>query len=109
MTGSGFIREVSSVVLMELWTGARSREDRRTVSALAKAPRLVTPTAGMWLELGQALSLLRRRGFDVTSTSFVNDVLIALSCRHTGALLLTANAGDFAAIARTIDFRFHVV
>ncbi|WP_394846332.1 PIN domain-containing protein [Pendulispora brunnea] len=109
LTGPGFIREVSSVVLMELRAGARSREDRRTIAALAKAPRLIVPTADMWLELGGALFELRRRGFDVTSASFVNDVLIAISCRHTGAQLLTANAADFEAIARVIDFRFRIV
>jgi predicted nucleic acid-binding protein len=94
---------------MELRAGARSKEDRRTVETLARAPRLVVPTADMWLELGRVLFDLRRQGFDVTVASFVNDVLIALSCRHAGAVLLTANAGDFAAISRVVSFRYEVV
>lgn len=94
---------------MELRAGARSKEDRRIVEALAKAPRVIVPTSAMWLELGAAAFDLRRRGFDVTSASFVNDVLIALSCRHAGAVLLTANAGDFEAISRVVDFQFCVV
>lgn len=109
LTGPGFIREVSSVVIMELRAGARSKDDRRAVDALMKAPRLIVPSARMWLELGQVLFDLRRSGFDVSSASFVNDVLIALSCRHAGATLLTANAGDFGAIARVVDFEFRVV
>jgi predicted nucleic acid-binding protein len=36
----------------------------------------------------------------------VNDVLIALTARDIGAVVLTNDASDFAAIAQVLDFSF---
>jgi len=40
------------------------------------------------------------------SRSFVNDVLLAMSCREAGAVLVTANMRDFARIAAVRRFEF---
>jgi predicted nucleic acid-binding protein len=46
---------------------------------------------------------LSRAGF---SRSFLNDVLLAVSCREAGAVLITANVADFARIRTVESFRF---
>jgi predicted nucleic acid-binding protein len=38
------------------------------------------------------------------SKAFGNDVLLALSCREAGIILVTDNARDFARIARIVAF-----
>ncbi|MFW6201311.1 MAG: hypothetical protein ACOC8B_01920 [Gemmatimonadota bacterium] len=38
--------------------------------------------------------------------SFVHDVLLALSCRESGVVLVTGNGGDFERIQRYVPFEF---
>ena len=40
------------------------------------------------------------------SKSFGNDVLLALSCREAGLVLVTDNGRDFERIARVVPFDF---
>lgn len=110
MTGSGLVRHMSTVVLMELEAGATTAAARRSVGQLAtafdKAGRLVSPSNTTWRRAGEALRLLRARGREVRRSSLVNDVLIALTARDIGAVVLTSDASDFEAIARVVDFSF---
>ena len=52
--------------------------------------------------------MAREEGFEVgrLSQSFANDVLLALSCREAGCVLVTDNERDFERIRRYVKFDF---
>ena len=52
--------------------------------------------------------LVRHEGLELprVSKAFGNDILIAVSCRETGCVLVTDNTRDFERIARVSTFRF---
>ena len=95
--------------------GAFSRKDRRLVDQLARgferAGRILVPTASDYREGGQLLRRLQEeKGYDLSKAySLVNDVLIALSARRMGAMVITRNARDFEAIRALRPFSLLVV
>jgi len=105
---------LSVVVAQELRAGVRSPADRRRLERHVLAPfertgRLLTPSTQAWHDSGDLLAdLVRREGIELSrvSKSFGNDVLLALSCRESGVVLVTANTRDFARIARLAAFDF---
>lgn len=98
----------SAVVLAELSRGARSREMKRFVDDLAKNLRVIAPNEREWVESGRIVSrIVTAKGYDVHKTREIHfDVLIALTARRIGALLITCNAADFAAIREFLSFNF---
>jgi len=67
------------------------------------------PRPGAWEQSGIVLAdLVRREGLELhrLSKAFGNDVLLALSCREAGLVLVTDNGRDFARIARIRNFEF---
>src|SRR5262245_10745206 len=100
-----FVVRQSSVVLSELRRGARTREARRLVDALHRLARIQwAPTAADWWEAGR---LIRDIGNDQDwdrskRRDFQNDVLIALTARHHGATVVTANRVDFELLAQAL-------
>jgi predicted nucleic acid-binding protein len=52
--------------------------------------------------------LVRRDGLELAraSKALGNDILLALSCREAGLVLITDNQRDFVRIARIVRFRF---
>ena len=108
------VKHLSAVVLMELRSGAFSTSDRRRLvhveSAFARAGRIVVPSRTVFVEAGEALNRLAKRGFAVGSThSIVNDVLIALSARSIGATVVTQNEKDYRTIESVAPFQLEVV
>jgi predicted nucleic acid-binding protein len=105
---------LSSIVEQELRAGARSDVDRRRLerSVLQRfwgARRVVPPSARTWQQSGGVLATLRDDdglGVSRTPKSFGNDILLALSCREHGMVLLTDNERDFARIARIAPFDY---
>ena len=105
---------LSSVVALELLSGTRSLADRRTLEhhwlrRFIAANRVITPSPAAWRRSGDVLRTLRaREGLDVSrvSKAFGNDILLALSCREAGMVLITKNARDFGRIARVTAFEF---
>ncbi len=105
---------LSAVVAQELRAGAQSHNDRRlldrhVLDLFRRRGRLVTPSARAWEDSGDVLAELgRREGLDLPrlSKAFGNDVLLALSCREVGIVLVTDNERDFARIARIVSFDF---
>ena len=105
---------LSLVVAQELRAGVRRREDRRVLerhvlSVFERAGRTFTPSANAWHRSGDLLSeMARREGLEIgrLSKSFANDVLLALSCREAGCVLVTDNARDFEHIRRYVQFDF---
>ena len=111
--GPGVVRYLSSVVQMELRTGARTRPARRVLDQLVRAhaasARLIAPSPAVFDEAGLVLQALRMAGREVRRASLVNDVLIALTARTLGATLYTGDRKDFEMIRRIRDFALQVV
>lgn len=60
------------------------------------AHRIVSPSAQIWAEAGILAGIRARTGgFQARSQDTLNDALIFLQARETGAVVLTANIGDF--------------
>jgi predicted nucleic acid-binding protein len=105
---------LSSVVASELRAGAGSSKDRRKLEEDILGPfvrrdRVVTPTAAAWDALGLTLATLREKeGLQLAQVrrSFAFDILLAYSCRETGAVLVTGNARDVARIRRVFAFEY---
>ena len=96
---TGLIRN-SSVVLAELWRGARRRAERDFLWALERNHPILIPTEKNWLESGQILGKIRAdRGLTPDKLRDLHfDVLIDLTARSHGARLITSNRADFEII-----------
>lgn len=105
---------LSVVVVQELLAGVRSPADRRALvrhvlNPFTRRGRLVTPSAQAWRESGTVLAALAgSEGLELArvSKAFGNDILVALSCRESGMVLVTDNRRDFERIARVAACRF---
>ena len=106
---SGLVR-TSSVVLAELWRGARKPAEREFLRALQRNHPILTPTAGNWLESGQLLGkMCAEKGLTAEKLLDLHfDVLIALTARSHGARLITSNRADFEMINRYCKFKLEI-
>jgi predicted nucleic acid-binding protein len=103
---------LSSIVAAELRAGVSSSKERKKLEEDVLGPfvrrgRVVTPTAEAWDALGLTLATLREReGLQLARVrrSFAFDILLAYSCRETGAVLVTANTSDIERIRRVFAF-----
>ena len=104
------VRYLSAVVLMELRAGAFSQRDRRLLRQLEavfeRAGRVLTPSHAVFAEAGDVLRRLQAdRGYNIgASQSIANDVLIAMSARSIGAVVVTQNERDYRAIRAVRPF-----
>ena len=111
----GSVKYLSAVVLMELRAGAIRPDDRRLLrrvqAVFEKAGRLLVPSARVYAEAGETLRRLQaEKGYNLSSSpSLVGDVLIALSARAIGAVVVTQNERDFRAIQSVRAFRLEIV
>jgi predicted nucleic acid-binding protein len=105
---------LSSVVAAELRAGARrslGTLERDVFKPYVRRGRVITPSANSWDALGLTLSTLAERDGLVLAKvrrSFVFDILIAHSCRETGATLISANTRDLERIHTVFSFDFVV-
>jgi predicted nucleic acid-binding protein len=105
---------LSVVVAQELRAGVKRRRDRKALDRhvlgiFERTGRTFAPTAEAWHRSGDVLSeMAQQEGLEIgrISKSFANDVLLALSCRETGCVLVTENARDFQRIRRYVQFDF---
>lgn len=106
---------LSAIVAQELLAGTRTPRDaaafrRHIVQRFEEVGRIFSPSPNAWHDSGEVLAaMVRRDGLVLAeaSKSFVNDILLALSCRERGIVLITANEKDFARITRFVaGFRF---
>lgn len=104
----------SVIVAQELRAGVRRPSDRRALErhvlrVYERASRVISPSASVWHRSGDLLAeLVRTDGLEPTrvSKAFGNDVLLALSCRESGCVLITENERDFSRIQRFVAFEF---
>jgi len=108
MIGRGVVRYLSAVVHMELRMGARTKRARRALDQLFAAyragDRIIAPSPAIYDDAGSILQRLGNSGREIRRAALVHDVLIALSARSIGAMLITANPDDFVAIRKITDF-----
>jgi len=105
---------LSVVVAQELRAGVKRGEDRKALerhvlTVFERAGRTISPSANAWHRSGDLLSeMAMQEGLEVgrVSKAFANDVLLALSCREAGCLLVTSNVRDFERIRRYVHFDF---
>ena len=105
---------LSVIVAQELRAGVRRAGDRQTLernvlAVFKRAGRTITPSAEAWHRSGDLLAeMARQEGWETArvSKAFVNDVLLALSCREAGCVLVTDNVRDFQRIRRFVPFEF---
>ena len=96
-----------AVVVQELRAGARTDEQVEALESGVFDPfnrrsRILEPSIRAFMESGRILAeLASREGIALSRVkgSFVNDTLIAASCREAGITLLTRDA-DYERIAR---------
>ncbi|MDN5941904.1 MAG: PIN domain-containing protein [Nitrospira sp.] len=106
---------MSSVVMMELLAGASAPRDRSRLHDLfttfTKLGRIVTPSSATYREAGDVLQELQvTHGYDLKRRySLANDVLIALSTRAIGGMVVTQNTRDFVAIQSIRPFRLRLI
>ena len=105
---------LSSVVFHEIVVGALSPAKLVEIKTwigrpFLKTGRAFTPSHRAWAQAAEALTALASRyGLDrgKLPRSFVNDVLIATSCRESGVTLVTDNTRDFERIQSVVRFEF---
>jgi predicted nucleic acid-binding protein len=105
---------LSVVVAQELRAGLKLERDRKALernvlSVFERSGRIFAPSAKTWHRSGDLLSdMARKEGLEIgrVSKSFANDVLLALSCRELGAVLVTDNEKDFRRIRRHVSFDY---
>jgi len=103
---------LSAVVAQELRSGAQSRFaaaqlQRNVFDPLERRGRVFTPTFAGWKRAGEVLARLSELEGTAVRTfgrTFLNDVLLAVSCREAGVVLVTNNGRDFARIRRVLPF-----
>ncbi len=101
----------SSVFLMEILSGAFDRKERRLIEQIRNNFTVITVTERQWYIAGDVMLKLRQdKKIDpLRIKSLVADILIAVSVREIGAVLITKNEKDFKLIRETIDFKYIVV
>lgn len=105
---------LSVVVAQELRAGVRRARDgkaleRHVLRVFKRANRTITPSPHAWHRSGNLLAeMARNEGWEIArvSKAFANDVLLALSCREAGCVLVTDSERDFQRIRRFVQFDF---
>jgi predicted nucleic acid-binding protein len=105
---------LSVIVAQELRAGVQRPRDRKALERnvlrlFERAGRTITPSADAWHRSGDLLAeMAKQDGLEIArlSKAFANDVLLALSCREAGAILVTDNERDFKRIRRFVQFNF---
>ena len=104
----------SVIVAQELRAGVQRPQDRKALErnvlkVFQRANRTITPSADAWHRSGDLLAeMAKQEGLEIArvSKAFANDVLLALSCREAGCVLVTDNERDFQRIRRLVQFDF---
>ena len=105
---------LSAVVLAELRAGAYRPVDAKRLEALRRLfqarSRLLAPTFTDWDLAGEVLARLRRKFYleGKGLSRLFSDVLIALSARRIGAVVVTSNRADFERIRACYGFELYL-
>ena len=105
---------LSVIVAQELRAGVSKPNDRKALErnvlrVFERAGRTITPSPDAWHRSGDLFSeMAQREGLEISrvSKAFANDLMLALSCRESGCVLVTENDRDFSRIRRFIAFEY---
>lgn len=105
---------LSVIVAQELRAGVSKPSDRKALErnvlrVFERAGRTITPSSDAWHRSGDLFSeMMQQEGLEVArvSKAFANDLMLALSCRESGCVLVTENDRDFSRIRRFIAFEY---
>jgi predicted nucleic acid-binding protein len=104
---------MSVVVIEELYAGALDNSSVKLLDRLHKTfdnlDRLVVPEASDWQKTGKIIAKLSQKyGLEKNFLSrMTNDILITLSARQIGAVVVTNNIRDFLRIKEFVDFEIY--
>ena len=112
--GSEMALWLSSVVLEELYAGARKTdipELEKLERDFKAVRRVLTPDVGDWVGAGRILAKIGTKyGFEhIGKARLTNDTLIAVSAARMGIIIQTANPKDFARIAEFRQFQWELL
>jgi predicted nucleic acid-binding protein len=98
----------SSVVLMELLAGAFDPKEQKLIDQIARNFTVISVTEREWFASGEIMMKLRRdKKIDRERIrGLLADILIAVSVRDTGAVLITKNEKDFKLIREVYTFKY---
>jgi predicted nucleic acid-binding protein len=101
----------SSVVLMELLAGAFDPKERKLIDQIARNFTVISVTAQQRFLCGEIMQKLSKdKKVDRERVrGLLADILIAISVRGTGAVLITRNEKDFKLIREVYDFKYLTV
>ena len=101
----------SSVVLMELLSGAYDNKEQKLIEQIKNNFTVITVTEKQWYTSGKVMLKLRKdKKIDpLRIKSLLADILIAVSVRDIGAVLITKNEKDFKLIREVLDFKYMAV
>lgn len=101
----------SSVVLMELLAGAFDPKEQKLIEQIARNFTVISVTDRQWFVCGEIMMKLRRdKKIDPERIrGLLADILIAVSVRHAGAILITKNEKDFKLIQELYNFKYIAV
>jgi len=105
---------LSVIVAQELRAGLKRPQDRKALERnvlkiFTRAGRTIAPSADAWHRSGDLLAeMVWQEGLEVprVTKAFANDILLAVSCRESGCVLVTDNERDFQRICRFVHFEF---
>jgi predicted nucleic acid-binding protein len=104
---------LSVIVARELRAGVRAHDrkalERHVLRVYERANRTITPSADAWYRSGDLLAeMALKEGLEIArvSKAFANDLLLALSCREAGCVLVTDNERGFQRIRHFLQFDF---
>ena len=105
---------LSVIVAQELRSGVKRPRDRKALEknvlrVFERSSRTISPSPEAWHRSGDLLSdMANQEGLEIArvSKAFANDILLALSCRESGCVLVTENDRDFSRIRQFISFEY---
>ncbi len=101
----------SSVVLMELLSGAFDNKEQKLIEQIKNNFTVISVTEKQWYTSGKVMLKLRKdKKIDpLRIKGLLADILIAVSVRDIGAVLITKNEKDFKLIREVLDFKYMAV
>lgn len=101
----------SSVVLMELRAGAFDPREQKLIDQIGRNFTVLSVNERQWSVCGEIMMKLRRdKKIDRERVmGLLADILIAISVRDNGAVLITKNEKDFKLIHEVYDYKYLVV
>ncbi len=101
----------SAVVLMELLAGAFDPKELKLIEQITRNFTIISVTDRQWFVCGEIMMKLRKdKKIDPERIKgLLADILIAVSVRQAGAVLITKNEKDFKLIQELYNFKYVAV